>query len=397
MTTAPFLQITSPYHNGSTYSSLNKTSGRPVPSTSLYETCDAAPPNTLDFAGSQNFTMQMWTYPKDSGISIDLGWCAAAFFLLSFLFQAGLELISRIEYFKDLDYSVMFDNNNASDYDHYKAMRDAEFSEDVQTFSDLLKVELRFNWLRFIEYTFSGSLVLVTIALLAGIVDIELLVCIFFLAATCMLSGLVAELALRVRYALQKMVNFMTKMCRSPLGSYSKPYDEMITLFDNILKKLSLCFRISHFIAWMGLFVCWGIIIAHYALWWQTCEAESLGISDALVNMVLGRKSTDAVDANAQDVQDARRRSPPDFVLVSFFHCIGFLFIFSFAVLWDLTLNLQVIIILECIIYLIFGVVQLVQWFNPDGYRQIEFTYIFLSLFAKGSLGIILFATVMFT
>ncbi len=66
--------------------------------------------------------------------------------------------------------------------------------------------ELHFNWWRFVEYSASGSLVLITIALLAGIVDMELLVCMFFMAATCMLLGIVAEFALRAKNVLKKVL-----------------------------------------------------------------------------------------------------------------------------------------------------------------------------------------------
>jgi hypothetical protein len=80
---SPFLQLSSPYYNGgTTRSSVNQTTSK-----SLSEVCSAAVPNTLDFAGSQNFSLEMWTYPKNSGIEVDLGWCVAAFFLLSFFFQ----------------------------------------------------------------------------------------------------------------------------------------------------------------------------------------------------------------------------------------------------------------------------------------------------------------------
>jgi hypothetical protein len=316
MKPAPFLQIASPYYDGSTFSSLNKTSGKPVPSKSLYETCDAAPPNMLDFTGSENFAVEMWTYPKNSGISIDLGWCVAAFFMLSFLFQAGLEVISLSNNFRALRYSEMFDNQNPSDSQHQAEMEAALNGNDPVKFAILLAVELHCNWWRFVEYTFSGSLVLVTIALLAGIVDVEVLVCIFFLAATCMLAGLVAEFALRARNALKNVEVFMEKMCMPKMGNTENPYSKITPILDDIAEKMSMCFRVSHFVGWVGIIVSWGVIIGHYDAWWRSCEADSLSLSDALINIALGRNATAAVDGNAQNVQDARRRTPPDFVRV---------------------------------------------------------------------------------
>ncbi len=58
---------------------------------------------------------------------------------------------------------------------------------------------------------------------------------------------------------------------------------------------------------------------------------------------------------------------------------------------------LQAIIILELVLYMLFGVVQLIQGFFPNGNRKIEASYILLSLFAKFFLGVMLFANVMFT
>jgi hypothetical protein len=61
------------------------------------------------------------------------------------------------------------------------------------------------------------------------------------------------------------------------------------------------------------------------------------------------------------------------------------------------TQNEQAIIILELVLYMLFGVVQLIQGFFPNGNRKIEASYILLSLFAKFFLGVMLFANVMFT
>jgi len=44
-----------------------------------------------------------------------------------------------------------------------------------------------------------------------------------------------------------------------------------------------------------------------------------------------------------------------------------------------------------------FGAVQLMLGFFPAGNRKAEVAYIYLSLFAKGILGILLFANTMFT
>jgi hypothetical protein len=56
----------------------------------------------------------------------------------------------------------------------------------------------------------------------------------------------------------------------------------------------------------------------------------------------------------------------------------------------------QGIIICEVILFMLFGVVQLLQGIWPNGHRRIEASYILLSLIAKFLLGTILFANVMF-
>jgi hypothetical protein len=53
--------------------------------------------------------------------------------------------------------------------------------------------------------------------------------------------------------------------------------------------------------------------------------------------------------------------------------------------------------VLELILYMLFGLVQLFQGFFPSGNRKIEASYIILSLVAKFLLGVMLFANVMFT
>ena len=53
----------------------------------LSQTCRSAKPNELTFRGTQNFTVDIWSYPVDTGSPVNMGWCVAAFFLLSFTFQ----------------------------------------------------------------------------------------------------------------------------------------------------------------------------------------------------------------------------------------------------------------------------------------------------------------------
>jgi hypothetical protein len=204
----------------------------------------------------------------------------------------------------------MFDANQRSDADDAHQSNEAKRMDDTDSFKFFMARELHFNWWRFVEYSGSGSLVLITIALLSGIVDVELLVCIFVLAATCMLLGIVAEFALRARNVLAKVVehskkwssvNNLKRGIRTPEQQH--PLEILGPVLDNICDKLKLCFWMSHVLGWACIVVPWGIILAHYAAWWSTCDAETL-----------------AVPGNASADGEGGRRSPPDFVMVGFFH-----------------------------------------------------------------------------
>ena len=293
----PLLQLASPFTGtvGANYSAPN--------GVTIGETCKLALPTELDFAGSQNLTMQMWSYPRQFAVQADIGWCVAAFFLLSFAFQAMLEFLPWFGV-SALSYDSMFDEKNFSDATDDLRLDDAmdgSYPEIVQ--NELLR-RLHFNWLRFIEYFASGSLVLLTVALLAGIVDVELLVCMFFLAATCMGLGLVAEFALRAKFALDQIVEYAGSR-----GFDVKNYfSEMTDVLQDISDKMYMCFWISHFLGWVCIAIPWAIIIMHYVAWWNRCDADSL-----LPPPWLWANSTTA-DADGEAL---RRNQPPDAVLVS--------------------------------------------------------------------------------
>jgi hypothetical protein len=228
-----------------------------------------------------------------------------------------------------LGYHDMFDASSRSD-----AVDNERYAEALGIVDDhgkgakpYLARELHFNWWRFVEYSASGSLVLITIALLAGIVDVELLVCMFFMAATCMLLGIVAEFALRAKNVLKKVLDFVqinTETKRRDRGFQPPSTEEQHPLYilkdvvQNIYDKLDWCFSMAHALGWVCIIVPWAIIVVHYAAWWSMCDAETLNLSADLVNRMLGRNSSSTAAAATSDIQAATRRTPPDFVMVSF-------------------------------------------------------------------------------
>lgn len=200
----------------------------------------------------------------------------------------------------------MFDETQSSDAEDVLNSKEAQRMNDTAAFGRFMARELHFNWWRFVEYSASGSLVLITIALLAGIVDVELLVCMFVLAATCMLLGIVAEFALRARNVLVKVVEH-TKKWSSTLSrglGAKHPLEILSPVLDNICDKLSVCFWMSHILGWACIILPWGVILAHYAAWWSTCDAETLAVPGSSA-------ASSSPDAGSS-------RKPPDFVLVSF-------------------------------------------------------------------------------
>lgn len=92
---------------------------------------------------------------------IDLGWLIISFHILSFVFQSFAALTNFIGPIFGYKYSDMIENNK--------------------------------NPLRFIEYSFSASIMLIAIALLNGVTDINLITSIAVLTSACQLCGLAVE------------------------------------------------------------------------------------------------------------------------------------------------------------------------------------------------------------
>lgn len=92
---------------------------------------------------------------------IDLGWLIISFHILSFLFQSFATFTDYKGPVFGYRYSIMIDNNR--------------------------------NPLRFIEYSISASIMLISIALINGVTDINLIISIAVLTASCQLCGLAVE------------------------------------------------------------------------------------------------------------------------------------------------------------------------------------------------------------
>jgi len=129
-------------HNTTT-SALNDTT-----TSAPNDTTTSAPNDSMDIYFG-DMVLRSQTVLTTSNISI--AWIVISFFLLSALFQ-GLALVESYNYKKRKD-----------------------------------------NWLRFVEYAFSASIMLVAIALINGIFDQTVIVFIAVTCAACQLCGLIAE------------------------------------------------------------------------------------------------------------------------------------------------------------------------------------------------------------
>lgn len=150
---------------------LNGKSSVIIPYTESYSEWTSVDSNSSCPLGSRSFdtsngkfcigsTTKPVSCDEDSCYGINLGWLIISFHLLSYAFQ----LLATLTNYKPIlgyRYSDMIDKNR--------------------------------NPLRFIEYSFSASIMLIAIALLNGVTDINLITSIAVLTAACQLCGLAVE------------------------------------------------------------------------------------------------------------------------------------------------------------------------------------------------------------
>lgn len=312
--------------------------------------CDLARSNVLNFTDAGS--MHAWVYPQDAGITIDLQWCVLGFFALSFVFQIAVTLASFGQYGYTTIFSKKYVDSSSGELSFHDAFvahallldaeegngrgrrRQKKNDQDMEMWCTAM---LAFNWLRFIEYSISGSLVLATIALISGVMDLELLLCLFTLSFACMLMGLGAEFAMRGRSALQPLAEEATY---KQFGIS----DEARRVLEIIRKQLLIASIVLHVVAWLCIFLPWYIVFMHYKGWWEPCSYPGLSLGAP---------------------------QPPDFV--------------------------KAIVFAQIFLFLLFGVVQAVQFWFPHKRRIAEVSYITLSLTAKVMLGATIAANILLT
>lgn len=278
------------------------------------QVCNVVPANVFP-VGDMSFSMT--TYPKTTGLDVYLHVLVIVFFSLSFFFQGiVVESMYRIwPFFPKSDpkhfYHLMFDQDG----------------------SDVI------NFMRYIEYSMSASVMLVALSLLAGITDLEVLTYTALLCAVCMLVGWCAEVVFNVGKTL-----------------HSQPGAAAAA-------TATLCKRVAwglHIIGWLCIVPPYCYILYHYGQLFQVDPGECKASNSSA----------------GSDVP-----TPPPWLQFVFFG--------------------------QAFLFFLFGLVQTIQFgygypSSSDGVVPcckmptrvlVECLYIFLSLFAKFSLGITVSAT----
>ena len=187
---------------------------------------------------------------QDSGIKADLAFCVVAFFFLSFFFQF---LVTILSFFKS-GYASIFASQEPDDISFTELLKKNNNNPSIDQMNYWCSQMLAFNLIRFLEYSLSGSLVLFTIALVAGIMDIDLLMCIYTLAFTCMLLGLVAEFAMRSMVVMKVVERrFLPLMKTNGKNEIGKAQEITAIITD----QLRYIFWISHPLAWICIALPW--------------------------------------------------------------------------------------------------------------------------------------------
>ena len=155
------------------------------------DTCKGRSFNTTN---NGEYCIQPVTDAVCEDCGIDLGWLIIFFHILSFLFQGLAGLTDYVD-ITELCYGEIWGGYKYDESDDWQTSD--EWGEDLDKgcfgYKYSTMVQKSKNPLRFIEYGFSASIMLLSIALINGVTDINLLASIGVLTAACQLCGLVVE------------------------------------------------------------------------------------------------------------------------------------------------------------------------------------------------------------
>ena len=157
--------------------------------------------------------MTVFPIAVDSGIVLRLHWLMSSFFALSFVFQIAASM---------LDYCGVY-----------------PYEENVRKYGT--------HWMRFVEYSFSASVMIAGIGLQLGIMDLWMHVALFALTWICMMCGPVAEQLMGLEIEIGK--------ANTPVG-------------------LDFMRWVTHLMGWIPQIVIYGILVSYFYRSQKTCDFD---------------------------------------------------------------------------------------------------------------------------
>lgn len=171
-----------------------------LPTTETYlnwtrsDTCNVSASRSVETANNGDFCIQPVTGAVCDDCGIDLGWLIISFHLLSFLFQGIAGVTDYID-LTELCYGQVWGGYTYDDSEDWDGVDEwgGDLNKGCFGYKYHNMIVKGKNPLRFIEYGFSAAIMLIAIALINGVTDINLLASIGVLTAGCQICGLVVE------------------------------------------------------------------------------------------------------------------------------------------------------------------------------------------------------------
>jgi hypothetical protein len=157
-------------------------------------------------------------------------------------------------------------------------------------------------------------------ALLVGIIDTHVLLCMTAMCFGCMILGIAAELnlrALNVWKHFEKCIpDKLTGVIINGSNSNSTATVDIQTLKSHFSKSLLWAARISHFVGWVLIVVPIIIMWSRYDGWKSQCQADSLRLKPAQLQPFMPNGTNATVLTSLSEALETGIK-PPDWVTVS--------------------------------------------------------------------------------
>lgn len=225
--------------------------------------------------GAKVGTMSVLPSWTDTGIVLSLHWLVVSFFALSFLFQAAAAVIDAVAAVRHRRHrrALMGDDQNTAARLVREDGADSAATPSVAC------------WLRFVEYAFSASVMVVAIALQVGIMDAWTLFTLAALTWVTMILGLIGERVM----AAEEALGLLAARCRcvsvsgskptrapSPNDASGKPEDENESSASATATRVGTSLPAvrwtAHTAAWVTMGAVFVVLVAHFYQSRRACE-----------------------------------------------------------------------------------------------------------------------------